>query len=118
MQNKIKLPISVGDTLSLFTLNGRGPFHLKLTQFNVENNRLTWEMRTADGHTLYASNVRQVCGLPYFRATRSFICVSIPITLHVSMECLRADFIVNVPNSVSVEKNHVSAQGSNFDVAR
>lgn len=114
MQRKIKLPLSVGDTVTLFCLNGRGPFHIKLLEFSISENRLKWHMRTADRHTLFGSGVRDVVMLPYFKDT--WICVSIPVLMHVNTKGLLADFIFNVPASVRVEKNDPLAKVVSFEL--
>lgn len=114
MQRKIKIPLSVGDTVTLFTLDGRGPFHMKLLEFNIASNRLQWTFRTGDRHTLYASNVRDVVMIPYFKD--SWICASIPVLLHVSVKGLLTDFIFNVPTSIRIERNDPSAKTASFDI--
>ena len=109
MLRKLKLPVSVNETVSFFTLNGQGPFHIKLEQFDISDNRLKWSFRSSEGHTIMAHGVRHQVALPFFKD--AWVCVSIPLHMHVGADTLRADFIFMVPASVTLECNHASARG-------
>jgi hypothetical protein len=111
MQRKIRLPVAANDVLTLVPMNGAQAKHIKLVKFKLDNNRIEWEFRSLERHVICSANdPRLAVRLPYFNE-ETWICLSLPICIHVGSDGLKADFIVNVPSSVKVQRNAPSANG-------
>lgn len=119
MQRIIRLPIAVGDTLTFYFQNGRKPEHLLLRSLKVVDNRIEWLFRSSQNHSLFGTGARHSEKFPHRFLSNdgnddSWICLSIPIVMHVAPGELRTNFILNVPSSVRVQKNEQSAKAIEF----
>lgn len=110
MQRKVVLPVAQGDTLTFSFKNGRSPIHIMLTNIEMKDNRITWTFRSAERHTIYGSTAREQVVLPFFGEEGCYVCLSIPLRIHVGTDKLKPDFVLCIPSSVSVQSNDVSAK--------
>lgn len=110
MQRKVKLPVAVLDTLTFISKNGKKPAHLQLISLTVDDNTIHWEFRSSERHRLFGQNARAKERLPFIDEPDCWVCLSIPIVMHVGIDLLKTEFIFSVPASVSVQKNDPSAK--------
>ena len=110
MQRKIRLPVAANDVLTFLSADGSSPKHIKLMRLRMDDNKLEWYFTSTERHSMFGSNARARARLPYFN-NDSWICLSLPIRIHPGADGLKAEFIVNVPTSVDVQRNHLSSKG-------
>lgn len=113
MERKLRLPVAVSDTLTFVFMNGKPAKHLKLAELNVKNNRIDWTFKSPDRHTFYGSTVRDKVSIDTFlnSVEGGAICLSIPVVMHIDdRDALKAEFIFFLPSSVTIQRNHPSAQ--------
>lgn len=74
---------------------------VKLVSFSVVNGRLEWDMVTSENHCI-TGTLRGQQSLPLW--AESWICPSIPLTLHDKQaDGLAPDFIFNVPSQFKLD---------------